>query len=56
MVKDYNGRILQIEKKSFIETSNVIWAAGVKGALIDGFDSYKIEASISRFFQSCKRY
>lgn len=43
MVKDYNGRILQIEKKPFIETSNVIWAAGVKGALIDGFDSDKIE-------------
>lgn len=43
MVKDYNGRILQIENKSSIETSNVIWAAGVKGALIDGFDSDKIE-------------
>jgi NADH:ubiquinone reductase (H+-translocating) len=47
MVKDYNGRILQIDSpetsNSPIETSNVIWAAGVKGALIDGFDSDKIE-------------
>ncbi|WP_185850857.1 NAD(P)/FAD-dependent oxidoreductase [Blattabacterium cuenoti] len=36
-VKDYNGKIIFIDKNKKIETSNVIWAAGVKGAMIKGF-------------------
>ncbi|WP_185877766.1 NAD(P)/FAD-dependent oxidoreductase [Blattabacterium cuenoti] len=37
LVKDYDGEIISIEKNKHIETSNVIWAAGVKGAIIKGF-------------------
>ncbi|BAM99721.1 NAD(P)/FAD-dependent oxidoreductase [Blattabacterium cuenoti] len=37
LVKDYNGEIVFMEKNQKIESSNVIWAAGVKGAIINGF-------------------
>ncbi|QIK16580.1 NAD(P)/FAD-dependent oxidoreductase [Blattabacterium sp. DPU] len=37
LVKDYNGEIVFMEKDKKIESSNVIWAAGVKGAIIKGF-------------------
>ncbi|WP_185873175.1 NAD(P)/FAD-dependent oxidoreductase [Blattabacterium cuenoti] len=37
LVKDYNGEVISMDKNKYIETSNVIWAAGVKGALIKGF-------------------
>ncbi|WP_185852006.1 NAD(P)/FAD-dependent oxidoreductase [Blattabacterium cuenoti] len=37
LVKDYNGEIVFIEKNQKIESYNVIWAAGVKGAIIKGF-------------------
>ncbi|WP_185871507.1 NAD(P)/FAD-dependent oxidoreductase [Blattabacterium cuenoti] len=37
LVKDYNGEIVFMEKDQKIESSNVIWAAGVKGAIIKGF-------------------
>ncbi|WP_185862430.1 NAD(P)/FAD-dependent oxidoreductase [Blattabacterium cuenoti] len=37
LVKDYDGKIVFIEKNKKIESANVIWAAGVKGAIIKGF-------------------
>ncbi|WP_185852636.1 NAD(P)/FAD-dependent oxidoreductase [Blattabacterium cuenoti] len=37
LVKDYNGKIVFIDKNKNIESANVIWAAGVKGAIIKGF-------------------
>ncbi|WP_185866444.1 NAD(P)/FAD-dependent oxidoreductase [Blattabacterium cuenoti] len=37
LVKDYNGKIVFIDKNKNIESANVIWAAGVKGAMIKGF-------------------
>ncbi|WP_185868890.1 NAD(P)/FAD-dependent oxidoreductase [Blattabacterium cuenoti] len=37
LVKDYDGKIVFMEKDKKIESSNVIWAAGVKGAIIKGF-------------------
>lgn len=40
-VKNYDGRIVYTDKKN-LESFNVIWAAGVKGALINGI-SKKIE-------------
>ncbi|WP_185854676.1 NAD(P)/FAD-dependent oxidoreductase [Blattabacterium cuenoti] len=37
LVKDYDGKIVFIDKNKSIESANVIWAAGVKGAIIKGF-------------------
>ncbi|WP_185855918.1 NAD(P)/FAD-dependent oxidoreductase [Blattabacterium cuenoti] len=37
LVEDYDGKIVFIDKNKNIESSNVIWAAGVKGAIINGF-------------------
>ncbi|AFJ90871.1 NAD(P)/FAD-dependent oxidoreductase [Blattabacterium sp. (Blaberus giganteus)] len=37
LVKDYNGEVVFMEKNKKIESSNVIWAAGVKGAILKGF-------------------
>ncbi|AWU43637.1 NAD(P)/FAD-dependent oxidoreductase [Blattabacterium sp. (Cryptocercus kyebangensis)] len=37
LVKDYDGKIVFIDKDKKIESANVIWAAGVKGAIIKGF-------------------
>ncbi|WP_185861130.1 NAD(P)/FAD-dependent oxidoreductase [Blattabacterium cuenoti] len=45
LVKDYNGEIVSMEKNKKIESSNVIWAAGVKGAIIKGFSEEDIEGS-----------
>ncbi|XOD68448.1 MAG: NAD(P)/FAD-dependent oxidoreductase [Flavobacteriales bacterium AspAUS03] len=41
-VKDYNGEVVHMENAR-LESFNVIWAAGVKGALIDGFEKKVIE-------------
>ena len=37
MVKDYDGKIITTDKRSF-DTTTLIWAAGVKGALIPGIE------------------
>ncbi|WP_185873714.1 NAD(P)/FAD-dependent oxidoreductase [Blattabacterium cuenoti] len=37
LVKDYNGKIVSIDKNKIIESANMIWTAGVKGAIIKGF-------------------
>lgn len=41
-VKDYDGKIVYMENAQ-LESYNVIWAAGVQGALIDGFSKEVIE-------------
>ncbi|XOD66896.1 MAG: NAD(P)/FAD-dependent oxidoreductase [Flavobacteriales bacterium Tduv] len=41
-VKDYDGEVVYM-KKAHLESSNVIWAAGVQGALIEGFDKQAVE-------------
>lgn len=43
LVKDYDGKIVFIDKNKSIESANVIWAAGVKGAVIKGFLKEDIE-------------
>ncbi|WP_185877242.1 NAD(P)/FAD-dependent oxidoreductase [Blattabacterium cuenoti] len=43
LVKDYNGKIIFIENNKYIETANVIWTAGVKGAIINGFTEKDIK-------------
>ncbi|WP_185863106.1 NAD(P)/FAD-dependent oxidoreductase [Blattabacterium cuenoti] len=45
LVKDYDGEIVFMEKNKKIESSNVIWAAGVKGAIIKGFLKEDIEGN-----------
>ncbi|AEU09239.1 NAD(P)/FAD-dependent oxidoreductase [Blattabacterium sp. (Cryptocercus punctulatus) str. Cpu] len=37
LVKDYDSEIIFMDKNRKIESANVIWAAGVKGAIIKGF-------------------
>lgn len=41
-VEDYDGTIIYM-KKNKLESFNVIWAAGVKGCLIDGFQKRDLE-------------
>jgi NADH:ubiquinone reductase (H+-translocating) len=41
-VKDYDGRILTLSNGEQIETRTVIWAAGVRGRLMDGFEPEEI--------------
>ncbi|WGH27751.1 MAG: NAD(P)/FAD-dependent oxidoreductase [Candidatus Bostrichicola ureolyticus] len=46
VVTDYDGKIVNIINNNInkqIKSANVIWAAGVKGALIDGLDKLVIE-------------
>ncbi|WP_185862561.1 NAD(P)/FAD-dependent oxidoreductase [Blattabacterium cuenoti] len=43
LVKDYDGKIVFINANKSIESANVIWAAGVKGAIIKGFIKEDIE-------------
>ncbi|WP_103328000.1 NAD(P)/FAD-dependent oxidoreductase [Bacteroidetes bacterium endosymbiont of Geopemphigus sp.] len=42
-VKDYNGQIIYMGNGEEIESANLIWAAGVRGALIDGFEVSSID-------------
>lgn len=43
LVKDYDGKIVFIDKNKSIESANVIWTAGVKGSIIKGFLKEDIE-------------
>lgn len=43
-VKDYDGREVIMNDGRKISSMNLIWAAGVKGALIEGFKSDSIES------------
>ena len=39
VVKDYNGSVVTMQNGETIESSMVIWAAGIKGNIPDGIDS-----------------
>ncbi len=43
LVQDYDGKIVFTENNKKIESANVIWAAGVKGAIIKGFANEDIK-------------
>lgn len=42
-VQDYDGKVIYMHNNQEIPSSNLIWAAGVKGALIDGFKPDSID-------------
>jgi NADH:ubiquinone reductase (H+-translocating) len=42
LVKDYDGRTLTFNNGDQMETRTLIWAAGVRGRLMDGFESQEI--------------
>jgi NADH:ubiquinone reductase (H+-translocating) len=42
LVKDYDGRTLTFNNGDQMETRTVIWAAGVRGRLMDGFEPQEI--------------
>ncbi|WP_185855389.1 NAD(P)/FAD-dependent oxidoreductase [Blattabacterium cuenoti] len=45
LVKNYDGEIVFTEKKTEIITYNVIWTAGVKGSIINGFSKEDIKGN-----------
>jgi NADH dehydrogenase len=49
IVTDYDGLILQTTKGQQFKTKNLIWAAGVTGATVDGFEATKIVERINRY-------
>lgn len=49
IASDYDGLILQTSKGQQFKTKNFIWAAGVTGAIIDGFESTKIVERVNRY-------
>lgn len=44
MVTDYDGLAVSTNKDQQIKSHNFIWSAGVKGALVEGFENTSIEA------------
>jgi len=49
IVADYDGLILQTTKGQQFKTKNLIWAAGVTGATVDGIEAIKIVERINRY-------
>lgn len=45
LVTDYDGRTVQLNNGETLESELVIWAAGVKGSLLDGFPEESIHRS-----------
>ncbi len=45
----YDGETLTLKNGDTLETKNVIWAAGVTGAIIEGFDSNKLVEGLNRY-------
>lgn len=48
-VADYNGDVLTIADGETLKTKNLIWAAGVIGASIHGFESTKLVERLHRY-------
>ncbi|WP_185872639.1 NAD(P)/FAD-dependent oxidoreductase [Blattabacterium cuenoti] len=48
LVKDYDGKVVFTATGHNIESFNVIWAAGVKGAMIKGFFKEDINSKVDR--------
>ncbi|WP_185882801.1 NAD(P)/FAD-dependent oxidoreductase [Blattabacterium cuenoti] len=57
LVKDYNGDVVFIKENKKIQTENVIWTAGVKGAIIKGFLKEDIEGNrilVNQYLQTIR--
>ncbi len=49
IVQDYDGAILKLNNKQTMRTKNLIWAAGVTGASIEGFDTNMLVERLNRY-------
>jgi NADH dehydrogenase len=49
IVLDYDGAMMTLKNGKTISTKNMIWAAGVTGASIDGFESIKLVERQNRY-------
>jgi NADH dehydrogenase len=57
MIKSYNGKTAKLSTGKSISTETLIWAAGVKGALVKGFPDKSIEKGklmVNQFSQVLK--
>lgn len=49
IVQDYDGDVLQLKDGTTMRTKNLIWAAGVTGATIDGFETAQLMDRLNRY-------
>lgn len=49
IVQDYDGAILKLNNKQTMRTKNLIWAAGVTGASIEGFKTNMLVERLNRY-------
>lgn len=49
IVQDYDGEVLQLKDGTTMRTKNLIWAAGVTGATIDGFETTRLIDKLNRY-------
>lgn len=49
IVADYNGDVLTKADGETLKTKNLIWAAGVTGATVDGFETTKLVERLNRY-------
>jgi len=49
IVADYNGDVLTKADGNTLKTKNLIWAAGVIGATVDGFETTKLVERLNRY-------
>lgn len=49
IVSDYDGNVLVMANGKTLKTKNLIWAAGVTGASIDGFEITKLVERLNRY-------
>ncbi len=49
MVEDYDGEILKLKNGETLRAKNMIWAAGVTGAAIEGFETTKLVERLNRY-------
>lgn len=49
IVEDYDGETLKLKSDDFLRSKNVIWSAGVMGAVINGFGAEHVIERINRY-------
>lgn len=49
IVEDYDGDILKLKNGKMLRTKNMIWAAGVTGAVIEGFETATLDSRTNRY-------
>jgi NADH dehydrogenase len=49
IVEDYDGAVLKLKNEQTMRTKNLIWAAGVTGAAIEGFETTKLVERLNRY-------